>query len=80
MDGSPRLNVSGASLIWNIWQVANPQLAKVVEMDEPYRIYRDTGVVLTTKGAATAQAGAFVEYLKSPAAARIFAKWGWRTN
>ena len=67
-------------LIWNIWQVANPQLAEVVEMDEPYRIYRDTGVVLTTKGASTAQARAFVEYLKTPAAARIFAKWGWRTN
>ncbi|MHB1122510.1 MAG: substrate-binding domain-containing protein [Ramlibacter sp.] len=67
-------------LIWNIWQVANPQLAEVVEMDEPYRIYRDTGVVLTAKGGATPQARAFVEYLKTPAAAQIFAKWGWRTN
>lgn len=66
--------------IWNIWQVANPQLAEVVEMDEPFRIWRDTGVVLTSKGAACAQARAFVEYLKTPGAARIFAKWGWRTN
>lgn len=67
-------------LIWNIWQVANPQLAEVVEMDEPYRIYRDTGVVLTTRGGATPQARAFVEYLKTPPAAQIFAKWGWRAN
>ena len=67
-------------LIWNIWQVSNPQLAELVEMDEPFRIYRDTGVVLTAKGKNTAQANAFVEYLKSPAAAKIFAKWGWRPN
>jgi accessory colonization factor AcfC len=69
-----------AWLIWNIWQVANPQLADLVEMDEPYRIYRDTGVVLTVSGGSTPQARAFVEYLKTPPAARIFAKWGWRTN
>lgn len=64
-------------LIWNIWQVANPTLAQVVEMDEPYRIYRDTGVVLTRKGKNVAQARAFVEFLKSPAGAAIFARWGW---
>jgi accessory colonization factor AcfC len=64
-------------LIWNIWQVANPTLAQVIEMDEPYRIYRDTGVVLTSKGKNAPQARAFVEFLKSPAGAAIFAKWGW---
>lgn len=67
-------------LIWNIWQVSNPQLADVVEIEEPYRIYRDTGVVLTSKGTTTAQARAFVEFLNSPAAAVIFGKWGWRTR
>lgn len=67
-------------LIWNIWQVANPQLADVVEMDEPFRIYRDTGVVLTKKGGTRPEARAFVEYLKSQPAAKIFAKWGWRPN
>lgn len=67
-------------LIWNIWQVANPQLADVVEMDEPFRIYRDTGVVLTSRGSRSAEARAFVEYLQSPAAAAIFSKWGWRGN
>jgi len=66
-----------AWLIWNIWQVANPQLAELVEMDEPFRIHRDTGVVLTHKGRSRPQARAFVEFLQSPAGRNIFAKWGW---
>ncbi len=65
-------------LIWNIWQVANPDLAQLVEMDEPFRIYRDTGVVLTHKGAERAQAKAFVAFLQSPQGQSIFAKWGWK--
>ena len=66
-----------AWLIWNIWQVANPELAQVVEMDEPFRIYRDAGVVLTRTGKTDPQATAFVEFLKSTAGQKIFAKWGW---
>lgn len=66
-----------AWLIWNIWQVANPTLAQLVEMDEPFRIYRDTGVVLTGKGRQQPQAKAFVAFLQSPAGQKIFAKWGW---
>lgn len=69
-----------AWLIWNIWQVSNPQLADVVELDEPFRIYRDAGAVLTSRGKTKPEANAFVEYLKSPAAAAIFAKWGWKTR
>ena len=69
-----------AWLIWNIWQVANPELAQVVPMDEPFRIYRDTGVVLTHKGSAQPKAKAFVEFLQSPAGQKIFAKWGWKTQ
>lgn len=66
-----------AWLIWNIWQVANPELAQLVPMDEPFRIYRDAGIVLTHKGSKEPQAKAFVEYLQSPAGQKIFAKWGW---
>lgn len=66
-----------AWLIWNIWQVANPTQAQLVEMDEPFRIYRDTGVVLTGKGRQQPQAKAFVAFLQSPAGQKIFAKWGW---
>lgn len=68
-----------AWLIWNIWQVSNPDLAQLVEMDEPFRIYRDVGVVITHRGGAAPQAKAFVDYLKSPAGQAIFAKWGWKT-
>nr|MDX8317385.1 accessory colonization factor AcfC [Agrobacterium rosae] len=39
-----------AWIIWNIWQVANPKLADVVEVEPDYRIYRDTGIVLTERG------------------------------
>jgi len=46
-------------------------------LDEPHRIYRDAGVVLTRKGKTEPQATAFVEFLKSPAGQKIFAKWGW---
>ncbi len=66
-------------LIWNIWQVANPELAELVEMDEPFRIYRDTGVVLTHRGEEVSEAKEFVKYLQSPAGQAIFAKWGWKT-
>lgn len=66
-----------AWLIWNIWQVANPGLAQLVEVEEPYRLYRDTGVVLTTRGKGVAQAGEFVRYLASEEGRRIFARWGW---
>ena len=69
-----------AWLIWNIWQVANPELAQSVEMDEPFRVYRDAGVVLTRKGTGVPRAREFVEFLSSPAGRSIFAKWGWDTR
>lgn len=34
-----------AWLIWNIWQVSKPALVDQVRIEEPYRIYRDTGIV-----------------------------------
>lgn len=69
-----------AWLIWNIWQVANPTLAEVVPVAERWRIYRDAGVALTLKGRDRAHAKEFVAFLKSPAGARIFARWGWHTG
>lgn len=69
-----------AWLIWNIWQVANADLAQLVEIEEPYRIYRDAGIVLTTNGRAKQHARDFVTYLKSEDGKRIFRKWGWMTG
>jgi len=66
-----------AWIIWNIWQVANPTLADLVEIEPQYRIHRDAGVSLTRRGAARAHARDFVRFLESPEGAAIFARWGW---
>ena len=67
-------------LIWNIWQVANPQLADVVPIERDYAIYRDAGIAITTRAENKPAAKAFVSFLQSPAGAKIFAKWGWKTG
>lgn len=69
-----------AWLIWNIWEVANPSLADVVEVEPQYRVYRDVGVALTEHGKGNDKARAFVDYLSTPEGAAIFAKWGWITK
>lgn len=69
-----------AWLIWNIWQVANPTLADVVEIEPEYRIYRDAGVASTRRGRSNPHARAFIDFLASSKGAAIFAKWGWITT
>lgn len=66
-----------AWLIWNIWQVSNPTLADPVDLDAAHRVYRDTGIVPTTRGKDKADAAAFIAFLKSAEGAKIFQKWGW---
>ena len=66
-----------AWLIWNIWQVSNPSLADMVEIEPEYAIFRDTAVVLTTQGKTKDAARRFVGFLSSPEGAKIFRKWGW---
>jgi accessory colonization factor AcfC len=69
-----------AWIIWNIWQVANPSIADLVEVEPEYRIYRDTGIALTVRGQDKGAAKAFVSFLHSPDGAAIFRKWGWVTD
>jgi accessory colonization factor AcfC len=69
-----------AWIIWNIWQVANPSIADLVEVEPEYRIYRDTGIGLTMRGQGKIAAKAFVTFLQSPEGAAIFRKWGWVTD
>lgn len=69
-----------AWLIWNIWQLANPQLADLVAVEPEYTIWRDTGIVVTRRGKARPQAAAFVEFLLSETGQEIFAAQGWRTH
>jgi accessory colonization factor AcfC len=66
-----------AWLIWDIWQVANPQLADAVAVEPEYRIFRDMGAVLSTSGKQKQSAQAFFRFLQSPRGRRIFEKWGW---
>lgn len=69
-----------AWLIWSIWQVANPTLADVVAIADPWVIYRDAGVALTMRGRERPVARQFAAFLQSAEGARIFAKWGWKTD
>lgn len=69
-----------AWLVYNIWQVANPELADLVPLSSRWVVYRDCGVALTAKGGRREHARQFAQFLQSPAGARIFAKWGWMTG
>jgi len=68
-----------AWLIWNIWQVSNSELADLVEVEEPWRIYRGTDIVLTERGRTNPKAQQFIEFLQSKAGQAIFIKWGWQS-
>ncbi len=69
-----------AWLIWNIWQVANPDIADFVPVSKEYVIYRDCGVALTYKGEKNPYAKKFYDFLSTPEAAEIFRRWGWITG
>ncbi len=66
-----------AWLIWNIWQVSNPDIADFIAVSDKYVIYRDCGVALTFKGEKNPFAKKFYEFLQSEEAKKIFKKWGW---
>lgn len=66
-----------AWLIWNIWQVANPGDADLVEIEADLRIWRSTGTVLTRRGAARADVRRFAAFLSGPEGSAIFRRSGW---
>lgn len=68
-----------AWIIWGVWEKANPTIADAVAVEPQFRIYRDTGTALTKRGKAKPESSRFLSFLRSPAGARIFAKWGWVT-
>lgn len=69
-----------AWIIWNIWQIANKDLADLVAVSREYRIYRDCGIALTQQGKDKDTARKFIAFLQSNTGRRIFAKWGWMTQ
>ncbi|WP_206931514.1 substrate-binding domain-containing protein [Roseococcus thiosulfatophilus] len=64
-------------LVWNHWQIAAPEHADLVEIEEPFRIWRSSGTVLTKIGAARAEVRRFAAFLAGPEGQRIFARFGW---
>ena len=68
-----------AWVIWGVWEKANPTIADAVAVEPQFRIYRDAGIALTMRGKAKPESARFLNFLRSPAGARIFAKWGWIT-
>jgi accessory colonization factor AcfC len=64
-------------LVWNHWQLAAPEHADLVEIEEPFRIWRSSGTVLTRRGAAREEVRRFAAFLAGPEGVRIFARFGW---
>lgn len=69
-----------AWLTWNIWYKANSRHSDLVPVSEDYVIYRQCSIALTQRGKDQPAAAQFVDFLQSPEAAAIFAKWGWITT
>ncbi|PIE12089.1 MAG: ABC transporter substrate-binding protein [Rhodobacterales bacterium] len=69
-----------AWLIWNHWQIDNPDLADMVAVEPDLAIYRDTGIGLTERGATRDVAAEFLDYVQSDSAAEVFAAHGWQRS
>ncbi len=67
-------------LIWNIWQISNPNIADFIPVSKQYTLYRDCGIALTKKGEKRTIVKKFYEFIMSKEAATIFKKWGWITE
>lgn len=67
-----------AWLIFNIWEVANRDIADQIEIEPELRIWRDCGIAFTRRGAAKTAAQDFAVFLESDAGRAIFERWGWK--
>jgi accessory colonization factor AcfC len=67
-------------ITWNIWQVANAELADFVELEEEFTLYRDCGLAITENGKGNIWGNAFFDYLLSEKAKPVFEKWGWTVD
>jgi accessory colonization factor AcfC len=64
-------------LVWNTWQIAAPDHASLIEIEEPFRIWRSMGTVLTRRGAPREEVRRFVAFLTEAEGAAIFRRLGW---
>lgn len=65
-------------LVWNHWQLAAPEHADLVEIEEPFRIWRSTGSVLSRRGAAREEVRRFAASLTEGEGRAAFTRLGWR--
>ena len=65
-------------LIWNHWQIANPDLADQVAVEADLVVWRSADIALTQRGSANPAASAFIALVKSPDGEAVFKKWGWK--
>jgi accessory colonization factor AcfC len=66
-----------AWIVYNVWAVAHPGVADVVQIEPQYRLYRDCGVVATQRGAPRKEVRQFVQFLEGPQGRAIFEQYGW---
>ena len=67
-----------AWLIWNHWQIANPDIADQVPVEPDLTIWRPMDIAFTHKGKDSADTRAFVRFLTSSQARPIFESQGWK--
>lgn len=67
-----------AWLIWNHWQIDNPDIADLVATEPELTIYRDTSIARTDKGVGNDEVTQFVDFLKGDEGTKIFAAHGWQ--
>ena len=67
-----------AWLIWNHWQIDNPDIADMVPTEPELTIYRDTAIARTEKGRDNDEVTQFIEFIKSDEGAKIFGAHGWQ--
>lgn len=65
-------------LVWNHWQIAAPDHADLVEIEEPFRIWRSAGAVLSRRGAERAEVRRFAAFLTEAEGRAAFTRLGWR--
>ncbi len=67
-----------AWLIWNHWQLDNPDIADLVPTEPELTIYRDTSIARTEKGKDNNEVAQFIDFLKGDKGIEIFASHGWQ--
>jgi len=66
-----------AYVTWNIWHMPLRDRAKLIEVSDDYKIYRQCSAAMTKRGANKPLARQFIDFLVSPDGARIFESWYW---